>query len=84
MEKTSFFTISGKDAINAAVNAVVAGVVIGLAGVVTKEGFDVFTVQWSGVLHQMINWAFAAFVGSLGKSLLTTKQGNVLGMIAVK
>ena len=82
--KSSFFTFTSKDAIQAAINAVIAAVVIGLYSLVTKEGFNLFNTDWVSLGQSVINWAFAAFVGSLGKDLLTTKKGNVLGMIPVE
>ncbi len=77
---SQLFSLNKKDFINGAVNAVVAGIVIGLAGVVSQSGFDVFSTNWGDVLKLVINSAFAAFVGSLGKNLITTDQGKVLGM----
>jgi len=82
--KSSLFTFTSKDAIQAAINAVIAAVVIGLYSLVTKEGFDLFHTDWVALGQSVVNWAFAAFVGSLGKDLLTTKKGNILGMIPVE
>ncbi len=81
--KSSFLTFTSRDAVQAAINAVVAAIIIGLGSIVAKDGFDLFSVDYAALLRDVINWAFAAFVGSLGKDLLTTKQGNLLGMIPV-
>lgn len=78
------FTLNKKDYINGAINAVIAAIVIGLAGVVSQNGFDIFSANWTNILHIVINAAFAAFVGSLGKNLMTTSDGKVLGAVSVK
>lgn len=78
------FTLQKKDYINGAINAVIAAVIIGLAGVVSQNGFDVFAANWSDIIRIVINAAFAAFVGSLGKNLMTTSEGKVLGAVSVK
>lgn len=80
-EQSGFLKITKSELFHSALNAVVAAVIIGLAGVVGKEGFDVFSADWAGIAHMMLNWAFAAFVGSVGKKLMTTKEGNFLGVI---
>lgn len=73
-----------KDLGDAAINALVAGIVIGLGGVVSQSGFDVFSADWNVILHLVINASFAAFIGSSGKDFLTTSKGNVAGLIPVK
>lgn len=80
MELSKLFSLNSKEVLNGAVNAVVAAVIVGLYGIVSKDGFDLFSVEWSPVLHMMINWAFAGFIGSVGKSFLTNGEGKVLGM----
>lgn len=80
MELSQLFSINSKEVLNGAINAVVAAIVVGLYGIVSKDGFDVFSIQWGPVIHMMINWAFAGFIGSVGKSFLTNSEGKVLGM----
>lgn len=75
-----YFKFTGKDVLQGAINAIVAAVVVGLYGLVTKEGFDLFNTDWAALLKSVINWAFAAFIGSLGKEMLTNKDGAVLGI----
>lgn len=74
------FNVSSKEIINGAVNAVVAAVVVGLYGIVTTSGFDVFQADWSTILKSVINWAFAGFIGSFGKNFLTNSEGKILGV----
>lgn len=80
-EQSGFFKISSKELLHSSINAVVAAVLIGLVGVVGKEGFDLFSANWGEIGRMMLNWAFAAFVGSAGKKLMTTQDGKVLGVI---
>lgn len=80
IDVSKLFNVNSKELINGAVNAVVAAVVVGLYGIVSKDGFDLFSVDWSPVLHSMLNWAFAGFIGSVGKSFMTTSSGKVLGV----
>lgn len=74
------FKINSKELINGAVNAVIAAIVVGFYGIVTTAGFDLFTADWGGILHNVINWAFAGFIGSFGKSFLTNSEGRILGV----
>jgi len=78
------FTFKVKDVLDALVNALVAGIVIGLGGLVAKGGFDVFNADWNAILHIVINSALAAFIGSLGKDFLTTSKGNLAGLFPAK
>ena len=83
-ETTKLFHVKMKDAGQALVNAVIAGVVIALAGVAQQSGFDVFSADWAAIGKIAFNAAFAAFVGSLGKDFLTTKEGNLLGAVKIR
>ncbi len=78
MEK-GYLQLNLKDLGSAGINAVIAAIFIGLAGIVTTQGFDVFHADWVVIGHSVVNWAFAAFFGSVGKDLLSNKQGKVLG-----
>lgn len=84
MNTIGLFKINVKDLSDAAINAVIAAVFVGLAGLVSTPGFDVFHADYFAILHSVVNWAVAGFVGSLGKDFLTTSQGNLMGMIKVK
>ena len=82
--ESKLFTVKMKDLGQAAINAVIAGVVIALAGVVGQSGFDIFSADWGAIGKIAINAAFAAFVGSVGKDFLTTRGGNLLGAIKIR
>lgn len=79
---TGFLRINFRDLTSAAINAVIAAVLIGLYGIVSTEGFDVFHADWVAIGQNIVNWAFASFVGSIGKDLLSNKEGKVLGMFS--
>lgn len=79
---TGYLKLNWKDLGSAGINAVIAAVLVGLAGIVTTQGFDVFHADWLTIGHSVVNWAFAAFIGSAGKDLISNKQGKVLGMFS--
>ncbi len=81
---STMFKLNLKDVGHSAINAVIAAIVIGLAGVVSKSGFDIFNTDWTPIIHQTINWAFAAFIGSIGKTFVSDDDGKVFGKIAGK
>ncbi len=81
MEK-GYLRISLKDLGSAGINAVIAAILIGFAGLVTTPGFDVFHADWVAIGHSVVNWALAAFLGSIGKDLASDKQGKVLGLVS--
>lgn len=76
---SKLFTLTKQDFISGVTNAVIAAVFVGLAGLVTTPGFDVFHADWIGILHSVINWGFAGFIGSLGKSFVSDSEGKILG-----
>lgn len=84
MNDSKMFKINLKDVGSSAINAVFAAVFIGLAGVFSQSGFDIFNTEWTPILQQSINWAFAAFIGSLSKKFTSDEDGKVFGMIAGK
>lgn len=79
---TGYLQLNLKDIGSAGINAVVAAVFVGLAGIVTTQGFDVFHADWVVIGKTCVNWAFSAFVGSVGKDLLSNKKGEVLGLFS--
>ena len=80
---TKLFRVSGNDIVHGAVNAIIAALVVGLYGVVTTAGFDLFTADWSAIGKSALNWAFAGFIGSVGKKLLTDADGKLGGVVKV-
>lgn len=65
---------------DAVLTAVVAAVVVAAVSLVTTTGFDVFTANWKLIGENMANLGFIAGVVSLGKDLLSTTTGSLLGV----
>jgi hypothetical protein len=83
--ESNLFKINFKDLSQSAVNAVIAAVVVGFYGIVTTDGFNLFTANWAGILQSVINWAFAGFIGSVGKRFLQDSEGTVhLGVMTIR
>lgn len=72
---TKIFRVSFNDVVGAFTSAVL----VALICYVLKIG-DVFTLDW----HVLVNTAVMAGLGSLLKNLLTTDEGNFLGVWGVK
>lgn len=79
--QSAFLRLNTNDFIKGAVTAVFAGVIFAVAGVVSANGFDVFTADWGAIGQLALNAAIAAFVGYLGKKFVTDDQGKVFGRI---
>lgn len=83
--ESNIFKLNLKDISQSAVNAVIAAVVVGFYGIVTTEGFDLFSADWASILQSVINWAFAGFIGSVGKRFLQDSEGTVhLGVMQIR
>ena len=80
---SGLFKININDLARAVINAVVAAGILGLGSLVSQPNFDLFTLDWSGVLHTAINAAFIALIGSLGATLGTTKDGKFFGVVKI-
>ena len=76
MNNRSLFKLNVHDFLKGAVSAVVASVIFALAGVAQQPDFNVLLINWNSVF----NAAVGAFLGYLGKNLLSDSQGNVLGI----
>jgi hypothetical protein len=70
-----------KDVAKGAVTAVVAAALMSVFAIVSQPNFDLFTVDWASIANAAVNAAFAAFVGYLGKNLLTDERGKVFGRL---
>lgn len=83
---SGLFKLNVHDLAQAAVNAAVAAIVVGLFGLVTTAGFSVFTAPWLEIGKSVVDWGFIAFIGSVGSALLTNKEGRIpaLGGMKVK
>ena len=66
---------------DAVLTAVVSAVVVGVYGVVTTTGFNVFTADWVVIGQQMVNLGVIAGVVSLGKDFLSTNSGSLLNVV---
>ena len=64
----------------AVLTAVVAAVLVALYGDVTTVGFNVLTADWGVIGSQMLNIGVIAGVTILGKDLLSTNSGALLGV----
>lgn len=84
MDYTKFLRVSPKDLLDGAINGIIAAIVIGIYGIVSKGNFDIFTLDYNALIHSIVNWGFAGFISSVGKDFLTTADGKVLGMIKVR
>lgn len=78
---SGMWNVNLQDLFKSLVNAVIAGVVLALAGIASQANFDLFTVDWASVGHVAVNAAFAAFVGSLGRRFVTDDSGKVFGRL---
>lgn len=81
MESSKLFRLNINDLFKGAVTAVIAGVVISLAGVVQQAGFDVFSADWGAILSSAVSAGVAAFVGYVGKNFVSDSEGKVFGRI---
>ena len=72
------------DFIKGAVSAAFAAVFLSLYSIVSQEGFDLFAVDYVVVGKMAFNAACAAFVGYLGKNLMTDSNGKVFGKSATR
>lgn len=85
---SELFTLKSNDWVKGLITAVLGSVIVAVTtafgAIVTQPGFDVFTVDWGDVLHNMINLmivgGYAAITGYLGKNFLTDSKGDVLGI----
>lgn len=81
MKSSDMFKLDTNDVVRGVITAVIAGIVVSLAGVVQTPGFDVFTANWGMILGSAINAAFAAFIGYVGKNFLSDSKGAFLGSV---
>jgi hypothetical protein len=73
--KTDWTTIG-----DAILTGVVAAVLVALVGIITTPGFDVLATNWLTVGHQMLNLGLVSAATILGKDLLSTNSGSLLGI----
>lgn len=86
------FTLSSRDFWNGLVMAIAGPTFVALTAVVGSvigaPNFDVFTVNWGMLGHNLINIeivvSYGAFTGYLTKNFFTNSEGAVLGINATK
>lgn len=82
------FKISWADVGRGLVVAVFApalvAVTVALGAVISSAGFDVFSVDWIALSHNLLNIsivsAYGGFMGYLSKNFLSDYKGNVLSI----
>lgn len=83
------FTLNGNDWIRALFMAILAPVLVAITvavgSIINVPHFDAWLVNWGDVGHNLVNTsiiaAYGAFVSYLGKNLLTTNSGKMLGVV---
>lgn len=81
------YSLKAVDFVKGVITAVFAGVVLAILavmhGVVTADNFDVFSIDWGMLIHNMINTAIigaeGGFAGYISKNFFTDKNGAFLG-----
>ena len=73
--------LNSNDFIRGAATAVFASIVAVIYGVVFKEGFDLFSVDWAEIARMVVNAAIYSFVGYMSKNMLTAENGKIFGKI---
>ena len=74
------FKLNWANVADALLTAVIVAVVTALVMLVTTPGFSVWSADWILIGKTMVNLAFGSAVLSLGKSLLSTNTGSLLGV----
>lgn len=78
--KNGVFKLGVPEVVDSITTAVFVAVVVALAGLVSTPGFDLFTADWVGILHNVVNIGFVAFVGQLGNNFASDNSGKVFGI----
>lgn len=80
--QSDLFKLNLKDLAKGAVSAVIAAVVFTVYGLFSQQGgFDLFSADWVYIGQLVVNAAFGAFVGYLGKNFTSDSEGKVFGKI---
>ena len=75
------FKLGSNDFVKGLTTAVIAAVIVALAGIAQQPGFDVFTADWGGIGGQMLNMAIVSFIAYMGKNFVSDSQGRVMGRL---
>ncbi len=79
--KNGIFKLGWSDLLDSLVTAVFVAAITAIAGVVLAPSFDVFSVDWISVGHNVVNVSIVAFVGQLVNNLVSDNSGKVFGVI---
>ena len=77
---SSFLRLNGSDFLKGAITAVIAGVIVTLAGVVQAPEFNVLNADWGAILTGALNSAITVFFSYLVKNLMTSEDGKIAGI----
>lgn len=78
--QNGLFKIDWGTMADALLTAAVLAVGGALYGVVTTQGFDVFTADWGSIGRMMVNIAFVTTVITAFHDFISTNGGSVLGL----
>ena len=63
------------------VTAIIASVLVTMAGIAQQPGFDVFSVDWNATIKLVINVATSSFLAYIVKNLFSDKEGKFAGIL---
>lgn len=75
------FTLNLRDIARSILMAILAALVIALAGIAQTPGFDLFTADWGMIGHNMLNVGFTALIAYLAKNYFSDSSGKAFGRI---
>lgn len=89
---TGLFKISlsdiGRGLAVAVLGPLFVAVCAALGSIILAPNFDVFAVNWAALGHSLVNISIVAsyggFSGYISKQLITSSQGNILGVGDIK
>lgn len=77
---TQMFKLGSSDVVKGVITAVLASLMIALAGVFNAPNFDILAADWGSIVHNMVNVAIAAGSGYVLKNFFSDSQGNFGGI----
>lgn len=81
---SDIFKLNVKDFFKGLVMAVLSAIIVALYQIVIVSGFDIFTVDWSAIVHNIANITSVVFITYLFKNLITDSQGKIAGVFPTK
>ena len=80
-EHSKFLRLNINDVVRGLITAIFTAVIVTLYGAVNQAGFDIFTADWGVIASTALSAGFSAFIGYLGKNVMTAENGKVFGKI---